>query len=96
MDPTTSEELPQGTLMAPMELQMAVKEENYRTARSLKGIVMKVSNITGWEAKRLKGCAFSPPSLLLVPGREKEARKRNLYIASNPVSVLFSLRGFHI
>ena len=45
MDPTTSEELPQGTLMAPMELQMAVKEENYRTARSLKGIVMKVSNI---------------------------------------------------
>ena len=43
MDPTTSEELKQGTLTAPMELQMAVKEENYRTARSLKGIVMKVS-----------------------------------------------------
>ena len=45
MDPTTSEELKQGTLTAPMELQMAVKEENYRTARSLKGIVMKVSHI---------------------------------------------------
>ena len=43
MDPTTSEELKQGTLTAPMELQMSVKEENYRTARSLKGIVMKVS-----------------------------------------------------
>ena len=39
MDPTTSEELKQGTLTA----QMSVKEENYRTARSLKGIVMKVS-----------------------------------------------------
>ena len=45
MDPTTSEELKQGTLTAPMELQMAVKEENYRTARSLKGIVMKVSHV---------------------------------------------------
>ena len=45
MDPTTSEELKQGTLTAPMELQMAVKEENYRTARSLKGIVMKVSTL---------------------------------------------------
>ena len=44
MDSTTSEELKQGTLTAPMELQMAVKEENYRTARSLKGIVMKVSH----------------------------------------------------
>ena len=46
MDPTTSEELKQGTLTAPMELQMAVKEENYRTARSLKGLVMKVSHKT--------------------------------------------------
>ena len=45
MDPTTSEELKQGTLTAPMELQMSVKEENYRTARSLKGIVMKVSYV---------------------------------------------------
>ena len=45
MDPTTSEELKQGTLTAPMELQMSVKEENYRTARSLKGIVMKVSHV---------------------------------------------------
>ena len=43
--------------------------------------------LTGWEAKRLKGCIFSPPSLLPVSGRGKEARKRNLSIASNPVSV---------
>ena len=44
-------------------------------------------NLTGWEAKQLKGCVFSPPSLLPVPGRGKEVRKRNLSIASNPVSV---------
>ena len=43
--------------------------------------------IKGWEAKRLKGCVFSPPSLLPVPGGGKEARKSNLSIASNPVSV---------
>ena len=36
---------------------------------------------------RLKDCILSPPSLLQVPGRGKEARKRNLSIASNPVSV---------
>ena len=59
MDPTTSEELKQGTLTAPMELQMAVKEENYRTARSLKGIVMKVSqnyrlfSLTQYESHRM-------------------------------------------
>ena len=43
--------------------------------------------LTGWEAKRLKGCIFSPPSLAPVPGGGKEARKLNLSIASNPVSV---------
>ena len=57
-------------------------------------IPIELSNIelTGWEAKRLKGCIFSPPSLLPVPGRGKEARKHNLSIASNTVSVLFLLK----
>ena len=48
----------------------------------------RTSYITGREAKQLKGCVFSSPSLLPVPGRGKEARKRNLSIASNPVSVV--------
>ena len=38
--------------------------------------------IKGREAKRLKCCVFSPPSFLPVPGRGKEARKRNLSITS--------------
>ena len=54
MDPTTSEELKQGTLTAPMELQMAVKEENYRTARSLKGIVMKVSALMSCQLRETR------------------------------------------
>ena len=45
------------------------------------------SVITEWEEKQLKGCVFSPPSLLLVPGRGKETRKRKLSIASYPISV---------
>ena len=44
-------------------------------------------DVMRWGGKRLKGCIFSPPSLLPVPGRGKEARKHNLSIASNPVSV---------
>ena len=43
--------------------------------------------LTGRVAKRLKGCVFLPPSLLPVPGRLKEARKHNLSIAFNPISV---------
>ena len=49
-----------------------------------------VLDFNGWEAKRLKGCIFSPPSLLPVSGRGKEARKCDLSIATNPVSVLLA------
>ena len=38
--------------------------------------------------KQLKGCVFSPPSLFPVPARGMEARKRNLSIASHPISLL--------
>ena len=41
--------------------------------------------VPGWEWKRLKGCVFSPPFLLPVLGRPKEARKRSLSITSIPV-----------
>ena len=41
-----------------------------------------------WGGERLKGCVFSPSSLLPVSARGKEARKRNLSIASDPVSVV--------
>ena len=34
------------------------------------GFILEVG-VTGWEAKRLKGCVFMPPSLLPVPGRGK-------------------------
>ena len=44
--------------------------------------------VTGWEWKRLKGCVFSPPFLLPVLGGPKEARKRNLSIASIPVCLI--------
>ena len=49
-------------------------------------IPIELSNIelTGWEAKRLKGCIFSPPSLLPVTGRGKEVRKRNLSSLPTP------------
>ena len=50
-------------------------------------------HVKGWEAQRLKGCIFSPPSLLPVPGGGKEARKQNLSIASNPVSVYIFCGG---
>ena len=38
--------------------------------------LLEISIIMGWEAKRLKGCVFSPPSFLPVPGRGKEAEGR--------------------
>ena len=41
------------------------------------------NRVTGWEAKRLKGCIFSPPSPL-ASGKGKEARKRNLSIVRFP------------
>ena len=37
------------------------------------GIITRRAAVKGWEAKRLKGCVFSPPSLLPVPGRGNEA-----------------------
>ena len=52
-----------------------------------RGGYSKAAMVSIWEAKRLKGCVFSPPSLLPVQGRGTEASKRNLSIASNPVSV---------
>ena len=49
--------------------------------------------LPGWEWKRLKGCVFSPPFLLPVLGGQKEARKRNLSIASIPVCLQFLPRS---
>ena len=46
------------------------------------------------EWKRLKGCVFSPPSLCPVPGRGREARKRNPSIASIPAPVLCVKDGY--
>ena len=49
-------------------------------------VVAKHTSMTvpRWGWKRLKGCVFSPPSLCPVPARGREARKRNLSIASPP------------
>ena len=47
--------------------------------------LVSIPHLPWWEWKRLKGCVFSPPFLLPVLGGPKEARKRNLSIASIPV-----------
>ena len=44
--------------------------------------------ITGWDLKWGTATLNPPPSLCPVPARGREARKRNLSITSNPVSLL--------
>ena len=46
--------------------------------------------------KRSKGCVFSPPSLRPVPARGREARKRNLSIASHTTPLNMWVVGVHV
>ena len=74
MDPTTSEQL--STLTAPMEMQMSVKEENYRTAKSLSGIVMKVQTQINTRTNRnskYKMCRFSLVNLCFCLNSVRQA-----------------------
>ena len=49
-----------------------------------------------WDVKRWRGCVFSPPSLLPVPGRGKEADSAASTNKSFPIPLLSSFVAVHI